>query len=460
VSRDSPHHQARHEILLGLAADLRQALAWLGQQDEEPPWQAVRSRLRTLREAATFAGLASAEALLARLEQRYQAEAPGGEDAEPTRLEEALAQLTQLIVQLAAPVEAEELAWFGDLARVEQTLARLALETEREAAALRLTGQQVVVSPLPGELAAELDRQLRGQLKRLRAFRQELTDSSDCLRQAGRALAQELAAAHRVPLEPLFARLRERVRRHGRATGRPASLAVGGQRLDAATAQHEPLSRALDEILDGCLLSALQDPAARRAVGKPTVAALRLESQRLGGVISLDLTDDGPHDRALPPLSLELRRELTGLRARLWRDPSPTEGLRLVLQVPIWYSSLEAIPMETAAGQVLVPTAAVEQVLTAPPGDLPTLRLERRRGGPPQEDELGLPAGVVCRVGPLRARLPGHVLGPPLRVLARPSTDDEAPWILGRADGWPLLHPLPLIPGPPGWIGLHPEEKA
>jgi hypothetical protein len=467
VSKPSPTKSVHPEILFGLAEDLRQTLVWLGQQEAEPPWQAVRARLRTLREAATAAGLASAEAAIAKLEARYQAESATEVEAEPSRLEEVLGRLLELIAQLAAPAEAEELGWYVQLNQVEIALERLAGENAGAAVGLRRAGPVAEAMGLPPDQAAALDRLLREELGRLRAWNRELGEAADRLRQAGRALAVELNAAHRVPLEALFARLRERVRRYGRSLGRPASLAVGGQRLDLAARQVEPLSRALDVLLDRCLLPGLEEPSARRRAGKPTVAALRLEGCRVGSIIELELTDDGPPDRPLPPPERALTRELQQLRGRLWRAPAPEAGLRLVVQVPIWYSSFEAIPVQASVGEVLVPTAVVEQVLAgaeAPP-PVPVLSLERRRR-PAEGAEPG--PGLLCRIGEWRARLPGRILGAPRRVVPRPAQPEDAPWVQGwiraggsaEGSGLPLLHPLAFVTGPAGWVSLVPELEV
>jgi len=462
VTRTTPARTVHPEILFGLAEDLRQMLGWLGQQEAEPPWQQVRQRLRTLREAATVAGLSSAEAVVASLEARFEAEAPGEAGAEPSRLEEALGRLLELIAQLAAPAEAEELGWFVQLGQVEATLARVADQSTEAAAARRRAGPAIQALDLAPEQATEIDRLQRTELGQLRTWGRELCEAADKLRQAGHALARELNAAHWVPLEPLLARLRERVRRHGRAQGRPASLALAGGRLDLAAGQLEPLSRTLDALLDRCMLSALEEPGARRRAGKATVAALRLEGRRLGSVLELSLEDDGPAGRPLPHLERGLLRDLQQLRGRLWHDGSPAAGLRLVLQVPMWYSSLEAIPLEASVGPVLVPTAVVQEVLsgTGEPPALPVLCLERRRREAPGE-EPG--PGLVCRIGAWRARLPGRILGASRRVVPRPCMPDDAPWVLGRVSeggGLPLLHPLPFAAGQDGWQSLYPEAEV
>ncbi|HSA22502.1 MAG TPA: hypothetical protein P5076_13710 [Myxococcota bacterium] len=467
MSKPSPAKTVHPEILLGLAEDLRQTLTWLGQQETEPPWRSVQARLRTLREAATVAGLASAEAAIAGLEARYQAEAPAEVGAEPSRLEEVLGRLLELIAQLAAPAEAEELGWYVQLHQVEATLERMADENAGAAAGLRRAGPAAEVMGLPPEQAATFDRLLREQLGRLRVWNRELGEAADRLRQAGRALARELNAAHRVPLEPLFARLRERVRRHGRGQGRPASLAVGGQRLDVAAGQVEPLSRALDLLLDRCLLSALEEPGARRRAGKLTGAALRLEGRRLASILEVELADDGPPDRPLPPPEHALVRALQQLRGRLWRIPAAEAGLRLVVQVPMWYSSFEAIPVEASVGEVLVPTAVVEQVLSGPGAAPPTpvVSLERRRREVPGPDPG---PGLLCRVGAWRARLPGRVLGAPRRVVPRPARSEDPAWVLGwvragasaEGGGLPLVHPLAFVTGQAGWVSLFPELEV
>jgi hypothetical protein len=456
-----------NELLLTLAEEIRQTMIWLG-QEEEPSKSNIRFRLRTLREAASMARMNAVEAVLADLDTRLVESDQADPATGPIGLEDVLGRLSSLLVSLAEPAEARELAWVAQVGGIEEDLRLRAegignsaellrqLTTKTDRAVLTTNEQQ------RAELSIELGRELRQEADRLRDHQHQLHAITEHLSNAARTLIRELTAAHRIPLDPTFARLRERVRRWARSKARPVSLQCRTTRLDVGVRQYDPLVRVLDALIDGLLESGQTDPEQRRKAGKPTVASIVISGKREGSLLELCIEDDGSADRPGPLLADRTQADLQRLRAAIWRDARIDAGLRLVLRLPIWYSSLEALPILTAVGEVLVPLSVVEQILGGGrqmTDMLPIIDLERRSR---QESHESSGPGLVCAVSSWRAWLPGRVIGPVTRVVARPATQTDPTWVLGHVlddqTERPLLHPLPFVPPKEGLNRLYPLE--
>ncbi len=447
------------ELLLTLAEEIRQTALWLG-QEEEPSNSNIRFRLRTLREAASMARMNAVGDVLADLEQKLAG-------PQPVALEVVLAQLSDLLVTLAEPAEARELEWVAQMGSVEADLERLIQELGHCAERLDRLGassDRAVVAQdqeQRSELCLEVGRGLRQEQAGLQTWRREASATADRLRNAGRRLMRELAATHRIPLDPTFARLRERVRRWSRANSIPVSL-QSRARLDVSVRQYEPLVRVIEGLVEQILDHGLEDPKRRRKAGKATVANIVIGGERHGSLLQLELEDDGRTERGGPAIDDALRADLEQLRARLFVDTEAGDGQRLVLQLPMWYSSLEALPVECDIGTVLVPLSVVDRLSAGDgvaPADLPSIQLDRRSAGADRPDEAH---GLVCRVGDWIGWLPGQISGPVIRVVAQPAGEQDPVWIIGRVNqdrqAGPVLHPLPFVTPPTGWRAIFPAD--
>ncbi|MBN2493336.1 MAG: hypothetical protein JXR96_01990 [Deltaproteobacteria bacterium] len=436
--RSLPNH---HEVLITLAEEIRQLLAWLGQQESPPEADSIRFRLLTLREAATVAGLGSVEKQLAELESKLDRK-----KGSPLGVEEVLERLSGLIVSLAEPAERAELEWLGQLEQAERDLDQLSRVLDHGARRLGSLGLQAdshALSP-DAEMALELGGQLRIESEQLRSCRRQAMACAARLHRVARRLGQELAVVHRVPLAPTLLRLRERCRRWGREHTKPVSLQYQCGRLEVGFRQFEPLARILEALLEQILAHGLDDPAKRRKLGKATVASIRIEGRQEASLLVLDVWDDGLQERPAPQLDKHLREDVSQLRGRIWKDLAASPGQHLVIELPVWHSSLEAIPVETEIGSLWVPLRVVERILTrSETSDLSVLHLDRRTEASAPADE-----GLVCRIGSWQAILPGHVTGPAQRVVPSQAAMNDPPWATGRIriDGQEqlLFHPLPF----------------
>ena len=246
------------------------------------------------------------------------------------RGEDPLALMARMPGLLALEIEAREpwpIADIYDPFRCNLVLTALADAGAPEArAALRLAGVQVEVTelaPSAPALAVATEPLRQGAARRLRvdpARVDALMEIADALAAASSAMgrvtlegaaARELAvqrqqiarlvgelhgAVTQVRLAPLsrtFERLPRVVRELSARLGKPVRLEVEGEALEADRVVVDALFEPLLHLLRNALDHGLEDPAARRAAGKPAEGLVRLSAAREAGELRLEVRDDG-----------------------------------------------------------------------------------------------------------------------------------------------------------------------
>ncbi len=433
-----------HEVLLALAEEIRQTLVWLSQEDEAPDLDSVRFRLRTLREAATVAGLPSVESVLAESEDLLGSN--NLNNLGPAPLEEVLGQLSSLIVELAKPAEQTELNWVASLGQVEQGIVNLSHRIDdgrRRLANLK--------TPHSDASSLILDRALRDQATEMRTWRKALQTMAADLRLASRELLREISLVHQVPVAPTMIRLRERIRRWGREHGKPVTLQYSCGKLEVGTRQFAALSQVLESLLLQSQEQGAETPETRRSHGKSTVANLRVEAKEENHLLVFLIENDGQTSSAGPKLTTETIQALSDLRARLWH----LDGNRLLLKMPVWLGSFEALPVATGLGLLWIPLFAVERILG--PDDqveAESIVLDRREASEPFDSQG---AALLCRLGPWRGVLHAKPQGQANRIVPRPAEAGDPTWVLGRtAEEEPIFHPLAFVDGPKEHTSIFP----
>ncbi len=443
------------EIMLSLADEIRQTIAWLGEQ-EDPPAEQVTARIRTLREAATVAGLESVGALLTGLDDELAAlEDP------PARTVHILDRLSAAIIGTANSLEDRQLEWIERARGIEQamenTCRELAQGAERlaggvsllESAAMATSGRarRSLIQKSIGDLNEEISRQRR--------IRESLRRSIADLRAGTRQLSGDLSGLLTVPLLPTLLKLREEIRVLGRDLGKPVSLHPRCSGVELNRRQVEPLARVLDHLVKQALHDGIEDPRQRREAGKPTVGVLRITAKADKSIIEVRLNDDGRSERPDAGLPRAVQKDLASLRARLLRQSDEKHGRHLILQFPAWRGSMEVIPVGTPVGEMLIPLATVGRVFTgrdAPSGDLPVISLQRRAGDHRSQQP---DSGVVFEVAGWRGVMYAELLNTHFSVVPSQPEAGDPPWAIGRvrADepeaGRPdvrlVVHPLPFM---------------
>lgn len=112
------------------------------------------------------------------------------------------------------------------------------------------------------------------------------------------------------PLDTLFRRFPRQLRQMARELGKPAELQLSGIATEADRDVLERLSEPLLHLLRNALDHGVEAPEERRRLGKPAEATLRLRGGTEGGLLVIELEDDG---RGIDTAALRRRAVARGL---------------------------------------------------------------------------------------------------------------------------------------------------
>jgi chemotaxis protein histidine kinase CheA len=442
MSAGAPIHR---EIMLSLADEIRQTIEWLAEL-EDPPANELTQRLHTLREAASVAGLETVGSLLNGLESEIS-----GEKDPSRKIVRALDRLSGAILAMAESLENKQLDWVDRALGLEQTLNKIAVElargTDRLAGSAALL-QSCLTAP-PGEdrepLLSQLTEDLGQVIAGQKLLGERLRESLSALRTGTRTLVGDLSGLLTIPLLPALVKLREEVRVLGRDQGKPVSLLPRCSGVEVGSRQVEPLGRVLEYLVKEALQEGIETPQQRRKAGKPTVGVLRITAQAGKSILVVSLQDDGRPARGEPKVPRALRKDLLSLRARLLKEPDGDQGQHLTLQVPVWRSTIEVLPVGTPAGELLVPLGVVGEVFTGEKDGLdalPVVSLQRRAADTRRKRPE---SGVVFEVAGWRGVMYAELLNTHFRVVPSQPEAGDPPWVIGRVRSTPVVHPLPFM---------------
>jgi two-component system chemotaxis sensor kinase CheA len=96
-----------------------------------------------------------------------------------------------------------------------------------------------------------------------------------------------------VPIRTLFARFPRLVRDVSAAVGKPAALEMAGEETELDRTVIEKIADPIAHLVRNAVDHGLEEPDARRALGKPEVGQLSLNAYQQGGNIYIELRDDG-----------------------------------------------------------------------------------------------------------------------------------------------------------------------
>jgi chemosensory pili system protein ChpA (sensor histidine kinase/response regulator) len=140
-----------------------------------------------------------------------------------------------------------------------------------------------------GEIAAdvaEIQGQLGGLVRRIR-------DDAERVQRLGGALRSEIGRARMVPLGRLFARFARQVREAARAAGKAIALEATGEAVEIDNAVIEQITDPLLHLLQNAVTHGIEPEAERVARGKPPHGTVRLTASHQGGVVRIEVADDG-----------------------------------------------------------------------------------------------------------------------------------------------------------------------
>ncbi len=145
------------------------------------------------------------------------------------------------------------------------------------------------------ELASEISVS-RGRIENLL--------SSPTMPEAARAVLEEavpllgqlsdLAMRMRlVPLGPILASHRRTARDASQSLGKEVSLHISGEEVEIDLALVDRVSEALLHLVRNAVAHGIEDPATRRAIGKPPIGRVNLSAAPAAGQVVIDVQDDG-----------------------------------------------------------------------------------------------------------------------------------------------------------------------
>ena len=178
--------------------------------------------------------------------------------------------------------------------RVEQatgTLLQLSDDQARWTATLRqaLTRQ---VDSLPPDVALALHRlvvtgdELSGTVRSLRELVEDHRGGMALVRDGAMGLAM-------VPVRRVFAALPRILRNVAQATGKQVELVLVGEDVELDKQVLDGIADALKHLVINAVDHGCEDPAGRRAAGKPLLARVTVSARSVGGTVVVEVADDG-----------------------------------------------------------------------------------------------------------------------------------------------------------------------
>jgi len=145
------------------------------------------------------------------------------------------------------------------------------------------------------ELASEISVS-RGRMENLLSSPTMPEAARAVLEEAVPLLGQlsELAMRMRlVPLGPILASHRRTARDASQSLGKEISLHISGEEVEIDLALVDRVSEALLHLVRNAVAHGIEDPARRRAIGKPPVGRVNLSAAPAAGQVVIDVQDDG-----------------------------------------------------------------------------------------------------------------------------------------------------------------------
>ena len=178
----------------------------------------------------------------------------------------------------------------------------IALEAEVRAAALALSellreagagGALARLGSLERRLGGSAARELAGALDTLRGVQAQLERTEGRLSLSLRQLDEAVMELRVVPLATLFQRLPRVVRATAESSGKQVELVLAGEAVTLDRSLVELLADPLLHLTRNAVDHGIEPPAERVALGKPARAVLRVQAERRGGQVWLEVADDG-----------------------------------------------------------------------------------------------------------------------------------------------------------------------
>ena len=327
------------------------------------------------------------------------AAAAAGQDTVPDDLEAAQAALAAACAgpaaEAAAPAEHPAVA-----SSVTAEAGTLRVDVAKLDRMLNLTGEIAIARGRVAQMMAALPAHV-GQ------------DILEAHRDADRLqleLQEQVMKARMVPVGPFFRQYARTVRDVARAHGKAVRLVIEGDDVEMDTRVVERLRDPLTHMIRNSIDHGIESPELRAALGKPPEGCLTLRAAHEGGLIVIDVHDDGagfnrpriaeraratglaPAPEQLPDADLlalvfapgfstaetvtdlsgrgvgmdVVRRNIEGLRGTLAIESVDGEGATITIRLPLTLAIIDGFGVGVGEETYIVPLDAVLECLALP----------------------------------------------------------------------------------------------
>jgi two-component system chemotaxis sensor kinase CheA len=207
-------------------------------------------------------------------------------------------------------------------------------------------------------------------------------------------------SARMVPLEPLFARTRRLADRLAKQLGKEVEIRFEGGDVEIDKVLAEALAEPLVHLVHNAVDHGIELPEARIAAGKPRRGSLTLRASQRGGMVMLDVVDDGA---GIDPERVRKAAEKRGLISSEGEPLSPADVVRLLLTpgfstaAGVSAVSGRGVGLDAVRAKVVSVAGFLEVVTRLGEGSTFTLALPAT---------LALVRGLVVRAGDHRYAMP------------------------------------------------------
>jgi two-component system, chemotaxis family, sensor kinase CheA len=145
-----------------------------------------------------------------------------------------------------------------------------------------------------GQVSDELaGGRLAEAIRRLVELRRELEADGRRMAQVAAELEEDVRRTRMVPVSTLLEAFPRLVRDLARGRGKEVRLVVRGEQTEVDRSVAEHLRAALTHLLRNCVDHGVEDPETRKARGKSTKGTITLTASQDGGLLRIEVTDDG-----------------------------------------------------------------------------------------------------------------------------------------------------------------------
>jgi two-component system chemotaxis sensor kinase CheA len=145
---------------------------------------------------------------------------------------------------------------------------------------------------LAGEVAIARGR-LREIVEQMKEPSRDLTETVELLNRLSTDLQEQVTGVRMVPVQPVFHQQIRIARDISRSAGKSVQMRFEGEDVELDTAVVDQIRDPLVHMVRNAIDHGIEDPERREALGKPRIGTIVLRASRDGGMVVLQIADDG-----------------------------------------------------------------------------------------------------------------------------------------------------------------------